>query len=119
MTTATRSRKGERGIVIGRLNAFEDSEGGSDAPVETFAVSFEDFSTRARMISRGEQRGENVDIEGADILVAGGRGAAQGSEQAARVAANAVRIGDGAAVERNLHLMLLAFPGPQACTRAT
>ena len=26
------------------------------------------------MLSRGEQRGEDVDIEGADILVAGGRG---------------------------------------------
>ena len=26
------------------------------------------------MVTRGEQRGENVDIEGADILVAGGRG---------------------------------------------
>jgi len=66
--------KGERGIVIGRLNAFEDSEGGPDAPVHALEVAFEDFSTRARMVSRGEQRGENVDIEGADILVAGGRG---------------------------------------------
>jgi len=26
------------------------------------------------MVTRGEQRGENVDIEGAEILVAGGRG---------------------------------------------
>jgi len=66
--------KGERGIVIGRLNAFEASEGGGEAAVEEVSVSFEDFSTRARMVSRGEQRGESVDIEGADILVAGGRG---------------------------------------------
>jgi electron transfer flavoprotein alpha subunit len=66
--------RGGRGIVIGRLNAFEASESGADAPVETLEVAFEDFSTRARMVSRGEQRGENVDIEGADILVAGGRG---------------------------------------------
>jgi electron transfer flavoprotein alpha subunit len=29
---------------------------------------------RARMVARGEQRGEDVDIEGADVLVAGGRG---------------------------------------------
>jgi electron transfer flavoprotein alpha subunit len=89
--------KGERGIVIGRLNAFEDSEGGSDAPVETFAVSFEDFSTRARMISRGEQRGENVDIEGADILVAGGRGlgTAEGFELCNELAS---ALGPGSAV---------------------
>jgi electron transfer flavoprotein alpha subunit len=62
------------GIVISRLNAFEASEGGTDAPVEEVSVTFEDFSTRARMVSRGEQRGADVDIEGADILVAGGRG---------------------------------------------
>jgi electron transfer flavoprotein alpha subunit len=42
--------------------------------VEEVAVEFSEFSTRARMISRGEQRGEDVDIEGADILIAGGRG---------------------------------------------
>jgi electron transfer flavoprotein alpha subunit len=65
---------GGRGIVIGRLNAFEASEGGEPAAVETLQVEFEDFSTRARMVSRGEQRGADVDIEGADILVAGGRG---------------------------------------------
>jgi electron transfer flavoprotein alpha subunit len=65
----------ERGIVIGRLNAFEVLErGGGTAPVEQLEVSFSDFSTRARMVSRGEQRGEEVDIEGAKVLVAGGRG---------------------------------------------
>jgi electron transfer flavoprotein alpha subunit len=65
----------ERGIVIGRLNAFEALERGEGpAAVEELAVSFSDFSTRARMVSRGEQRGEEVDIEGAKVLVAGGRG---------------------------------------------
>src|ERR1700722_10897027 len=44
------------GIVISRLNAFEAVEDGVDAPVDEFALAFEDFSTRARMISRGEQR---------------------------------------------------------------
>jgi electron transfer flavoprotein alpha subunit len=63
------------GIVIGRLNAFDaPPPGGERAPVEDVSVSFSEFSTRARMLSRGEQRGADVDIEGADILVAGGRG---------------------------------------------
>src|SRR5580692_1247403 len=53
--------RGDRGIVIGRLNAFEASEGGEPAAVETLEVEFEDFSTRARMVSRGEQRGADVD----------------------------------------------------------
>ncbi|HEX4034016.1 MAG TPA: electron transfer flavoprotein subunit alpha/FixB family protein [Solirubrobacteraceae bacterium] len=63
------------GIVIGRLNAFEALErDGAPLPVEELDVSFSDFSTRARMVTRGEQRGEEVDIEGAKVLVAGGRG---------------------------------------------
>src|SRR6266536_34239 len=33
-----------------------------------------EWSTKAKMVTRGEQRGEDVDIEGADILVGGGRG---------------------------------------------
>jgi electron transfer flavoprotein alpha subunit len=69
------SYRSDVGIVIGRLNAFEIAEPGErDAPVEDVAVSFSEFSTRARMVRRGEQRGEDVDIEGADVLVAGGRG---------------------------------------------
>ena len=89
--------KGDRGIVIGRLNAFEASEGGAQAPVEEVTVTFEDFSTRARMVSRGEQRGANVDIEGAEILVAGGRGlgTAEGFELCAELAA---ALGPGSAV---------------------
>ena len=63
------------GIIIARLNAFEIAQPSErDAPVEEVTVAFSEFSTRARMVSRGEQRGEDVDIEGANILVAGGRG---------------------------------------------
>ncbi len=64
------------GIVIGRLNAFEIREIGDagDAPVEQLSFELSPHSTRATMITRGEQRGADVDIEGADILVAGGRG---------------------------------------------
>jgi electron transfer flavoprotein alpha subunit len=69
------SYRSDVGIVIGRLNAFEiASPSERDATVEDVEVAFSEFSTRARMLSRGEQRGEDFDIEGADILVAGGRG---------------------------------------------
>jgi electron transfer flavoprotein alpha subunit len=65
----------DKGIIIGRLNAFEANEaGGGTATVEDVQVELSPFSTRAKMIQRGEQRGADVDIEGADILVAGGRG---------------------------------------------
>ncbi len=66
---------GEPGIIIGRLNAFDIAEGGSGtAEVVDVDVELSDWSTKAKMVTRGEQRGEEVDIEGADILVGGGRG---------------------------------------------
>jgi electron transfer flavoprotein alpha subunit len=69
------SRYKDRGIIIGRLNAFETKEGGSGAAtVEDVDVELSPFSTKASMVQRGEQRGADVDIEGADILIAGGRG---------------------------------------------
>jgi electron transfer flavoprotein alpha subunit len=37
-------------------------------------VQLSDFSTKAKVIKRGEQRGADVNIEDADILVGGGRG---------------------------------------------
>ncbi len=69
------SRYRERGIIIGRLNAFEIAEGGSGAAtVEDVDVTLSDWSTKATMVQRGEQRGADVNIEDADVLVAGGRG---------------------------------------------
>jgi electron transfer flavoprotein alpha subunit len=63
------------GVIIGRLNAFEIAESGSgDAEVEDVDVQLSDFSTKAKVIKRGEQRGADVNIEDADILVGGGRG---------------------------------------------
>jgi electron transfer flavoprotein alpha subunit len=63
------------GVIIGRLNAFEARESGdAAATVEDVAVEFAPHSLRARMVTRGEQRGAEVNIEDADILVAGGRG---------------------------------------------
>jgi electron transfer flavoprotein alpha subunit len=64
----------DKGIIIGRLNAFEANESGGTATVEDVQVELSPFSTKAKMVQRGEQRGADVDIEGADILVAGGRG---------------------------------------------
>ena len=66
---------GEPGIIIGRLNAFEIAESGDgQAQVEDVDVQLSGWSTRATMVERGEQRGADVNIEDADILVAGGRG---------------------------------------------
>ncbi len=64
------------GIIIGRLNAFEirQSAPGATAPVEQLSFELSAQAQQATMITRGEQRGADVDIEGADILVAGGRG---------------------------------------------
>ncbi|MGA8218898.1 MAG: electron transfer flavoprotein subunit alpha/FixB family protein [Solirubrobacterales bacterium] len=64
----------EPGIIIGRLNAFDENETGGTAEVEDVAVELSEWSTKARMVTRGEQRGADVNIEDADILVGGGRG---------------------------------------------
>ena len=70
--------KGDVGVIIGRLNAFEASEsGGESATVEDVDVEYSPWSNRATMVERGEQRGADVNIEDADILVAGGRGLGQ------------------------------------------
>ena len=64
----------EPGIIIGRLNAFDENETGGTAEVEDVDVELSDWSSKAKMVTRGEQRGEDVNIEDADILVGGGRG---------------------------------------------
>lgn len=68
------SFRSDLGIIIGRLNAFEITETGGSATVEDLSVDYSPFSSQATMVTRGEQRGEEVDIEGADVLIAGGRG---------------------------------------------
>jgi electron transfer flavoprotein alpha subunit len=65
----------EPGIIIGRLNAFDSVESGeSAAEVVDVDVQLEEHSSKATMVQRGEQRGADVNIEDAEILVAGGRG---------------------------------------------
>jgi electron transfer flavoprotein alpha subunit len=67
--------RSEVGIIIGRLNAFEINESAAgDAPVEQLSFELSPHASQAKMLKRGEQRGVDVDIEGASILVAGGRG---------------------------------------------
>ena len=65
----------EPGIIIGRLNAFNAADPGDDkAAVVDVDVELSEWSGKARMRQRGEQRGADVNIEDADILVGGGRG---------------------------------------------
>jgi electron transfer flavoprotein alpha subunit len=65
----------EPGIIIGRLNAFDVDESGSgSAEVADVDVELSEWSTKAKMVTRGEARGEDVNIEDAEILVGGGRG---------------------------------------------
>jgi electron transfer flavoprotein alpha subunit len=67
---------GDVGIIIGRLNAFEIREAGNgaSAQVEDVDVELSPWSTKATIVQRGEQRGADVNIEDADLLVGGGRG---------------------------------------------
>jgi electron transfer flavoprotein alpha subunit len=66
--------QGDLGIIIGRINAFEIVQKDGSAEVVDVDVEYSPWSNQATMVQRGEQRGADVDIEGADILVAGGRG---------------------------------------------
>jgi electron transfer flavoprotein alpha subunit len=65
----------EPGIIIGRLNAFDATErDGGSAEVADVEPELSEWSTRAKMITRGEARGDDVNIEDAELLVGGGRG---------------------------------------------
>ena len=81
--------RGGLGVIIARLNAFEPKQTGGTAEVVDVDVEYSPWSTRATMIGRGEQRGEDINIEDADVLIAGGRGlgAAEGFKLAEDLAA--------------------------------
>jgi len=78
----------EPGIIIGRLNAFDVKESGGTAEVVDVDVELSEWSTKAKLITRGEQRGADIDIEAADVLIGGGRGlgSAEGFEGAEALA---------------------------------
>ncbi len=75
-----------KGVIIARINSLEidESQGVGAAAVEDVDVQFAEYSLKAEMVIRGEQRGEQVNIEDADFLVAGGRGL--GEKEAFKVA---------------------------------
>ena len=82
---------GAPGIIISRLNAFSENDGsGGDAEVVDVDVELSEWSSKAKLVQRGEQRGADVNIEDADILVGGGRGlgAKEGFELAEELAAS-------------------------------
>ncbi|MDO9408520.1 electron transfer flavoprotein subunit alpha/FixB family protein [Patulibacter sp.] len=62
------------GIIAARLNAFEPVESGSPISVEDVDVTLSDAAGKLEVVTRGEQRGADVNIEDATILVTGGRG---------------------------------------------
>jgi electron transfer flavoprotein alpha subunit len=64
------------GIVVARAGAFEPVvvETGLDVPVQDIVVEPSELSLRTHMISRGERRGVEADLESAEVIVAGGRG---------------------------------------------
>ncbi len=64
----------EPGIIIGRLNAFDARRAAGAAEVVDVEVELSPWSSKAKLVQRGEQRGADVNIEDADILVGGGRG---------------------------------------------
>src|SRR3954471_23047229 len=78
----------EPGIIISRLNAFDAVESGGTAEVVDFQVELSPWSSKAKLVQRGEQRGADVNIEDAEILVGGGRGlgAAEGFKQCEELA---------------------------------
>ncbi len=66
--------RSDTAVIIARINAFEVKETGGTAEVEDLGVEFSPWSTKATLDTRGEQRGADINIEDATILVAGGRG---------------------------------------------
>ena len=90
---STSQLQGPTGIIIGRLNAFEIKEsGGGAAEVDDVDVELSAHAQQATMVKRGEQRGADVNIEDANVLVAGGRGLgkAEGFELLRRTLADAL-----------------------------
>ena len=63
-----------KGIIVARTNAFEVKETGGTAEVVAFDAPASAAAGQVTMKVRGEQRGADVNIEDASILITGGRG---------------------------------------------
>jgi len=61
-------------LALVRAGTFDPVESGGSAEVKDVAASFEDFSTRARLVEHLTEKASGPSIEDADVIVAGGRG---------------------------------------------
>ena len=61
-------------LALVRSGTFDPVETGGSATVESVAVSFEDFSTKAELVEHLFEESTGPSIEEAEIIVAGGRG---------------------------------------------
>jgi electron transfer flavoprotein alpha subunit len=91
--------RGELGIIVGRAGAFEARPATTPGAAEVVEldVPLRPYSTRAQVVKRDEQRGAELNIESAEVLVAGGRGL--GDPESFKLCEDlAAAFGDGAAV---------------------
>ncbi|MBJ7473041.1 MAG: electron transfer flavoprotein subunit alpha/FixB family protein, partial [Solirubrobacteraceae bacterium] len=86
-----------KGIIVARTNAFEVKETGGTATVEAFDAPIGAAAGQVTLKVRGEQRGADVNIEDASILVTGGRGLGN-AENFSVADALAAALGTGSAV---------------------
>jgi electron transfer flavoprotein alpha subunit len=73
-TLLSHSHYPTKGVIVARTNAFEVKETGGSATVEAFDAPQGAAAGQVKLVTRGEQRGADVNIEDAQILVTGGRG---------------------------------------------
>jgi electron transfer flavoprotein alpha subunit len=66
--------KGTPRLALVRSGTFDPPQATGSSEVEDFSASFEDFSTRASLVSHESEQAAGPSIEEADIIVAGGRG---------------------------------------------
>lgn len=66
---------GELGIVVAQPGAFEATPSpGVGAAVTDVDVEYAPFATRAELLTHGERRGSDTELEEAEVIVSGGRG---------------------------------------------
>ena len=61
-------------IGLVRSGALDPAESGGSTDVDSFDVSFSDFSTLATLVEQTQEESSGPSIEEADVIVAGGRG---------------------------------------------
>jgi electron transfer flavoprotein alpha subunit len=61
-------------IALFRSGTFDPQESGGSADVQDVSVTFEDFSTAAKMVEQAHAESTGPALEDADVIVAGGRG---------------------------------------------